>query len=283
MGDTGEAAPAAPAGVDVEKPSAARIYDWYLGGDQNWAVDREFGKRALELFPVAGELARQNRAFLGRLVRAAVEAGIRQFLDLGSGVPTVGNVHEIVRDHLPEGERASVVYVDYEPVATAHATVLLEQEEATDWAAMIQADLRNVDGVLTHPETERLIDFGQPVCLLMVAVLHFIGDDDRPADLVARYRDQLVPGSWLAISHSTSDHLDTDEAAPIRDAVQSYRKTSNPMWPRKSAEIESWFGGWPLLDPGLVPPADWRPTEPVSPPTARTRPFGVAGVARGPE
>lgn len=278
MADTGDVAPLAPAGVDVDKPSAARIYDWYLGGDQNWAVDREFGKKAVEMFPLTPELARQNRSFLGRLVRAAVESGIRQFLDLGSGVPTVGNVHEIVRDTLPEGERATVVYVDYEPVAVAHSTVLLERDEATDWAAMVQADIRDTRQVLTHPTTNRLIDFEQPVCLLMVAVLHFVGDDERPAELVARYRDQLTPGSWLAISHVTSDNLDVDDKA----AADTYQQTSNPMWPRPSAEVRSWFGDWPMLEPGLVPPADWRPTEPLTPSAERTRPFLVAGAAQLP-
>jgi hypothetical protein len=124
MTETDGTAPAAPAGVDIEKPSAARMYDWYLGGTQNWAVDREFGKQVEKQWPQIKPVARQNRAFMNRAVVAALDAGIRQFVDLGSGVPTVGNVHEVVRAHLPAGERATVVYVDYEPVATAHATVI---------------------------------------------------------------------------------------------------------------------------------------------------------------
>jgi O-methyltransferase involved in polyketide biosynthesis len=268
--------------VDTERPSAARIYDWYLGGDQNWAVDREFGKRAVEVFPHARELARQNRDFLGRLVKAAMESGIRQFLDLGSGVPTVGNVHEIVHDNLPEGERASVVYVDYEPVAAAHSTVLLEQDGSTDWAGLVQADLRDVDAVLKHRSTKRLLDFRQPVCLLLIGVLHFIGGDDRPGEIVDRYRRELAPGSWLAVSHFTDENLPAEDVAAVHEVAEAYQRTSNPLWVRRSAEIGSWFGGWPMVEPGLVPPADWRADEPLTPAGRRARPFGWCGVAARP-
>src|SRR5438067_9489970 len=133
-----DSAPPAPAGVDTDKPSVARTYDWFLGGTHNYAVDREFGRQVLSLFPLVQPIARSNRAWMNRVVRAAVDAGIRQFLDLGSGVPTVGNVHEVVRDALPAGERAGVVYVDYEEVAAAHARITLETEGATDWAGFIQ-------------------------------------------------------------------------------------------------------------------------------------------------
>jgi hypothetical protein len=131
-------APVAPAGVDIEKPSAARVYDWYLGGNHHWAVDREFGRRVEKLWPLIRPISRQNRAFMNRVVSAAMDAGVRQFVDLGSGVPTAGNVHEIVRDRLPSGERASVVYVDYEPVAAAHSRLILEREGATDWAGLVE-------------------------------------------------------------------------------------------------------------------------------------------------
>lgn len=282
MSESWESAPEAPAEVDTEKPSAARIYDWYLGGNQNWAVDREFGKRAVEVFPHARELARQNRDFLGRVVKAAIAAGIRQFLDLGSGVPTVGNVHEIVRDNLPAGERASVVYVDYEPVAAAHSTVLLEQDGSTDWAGLVQADLRETDAVLGHRTTKRLIDFRRPVCLLLIGVLHFIGADDRPDDIVERYRRRLAPGSWLAVSHFTDEDLPDEGVAIVHQLVEAYQRTSNPLWIRGRAEIEPWFGGWPLVEPGFVPPADWRADKPLSSAGRRARPFGWSAVARRP-
>ncbi|MTD55775.1 SAM-dependent methyltransferase [Amycolatopsis pithecellobii] len=282
MGESQRSAPAAPEGVDVEKPSAARIYDWYLGGDQNWAIDREFGKRAVQLFPPIRDSTRQNRAFLGRLVKAALDAGIRQFLDLGSGVPTVGNVHELVREHLPEGERATVVYVDYEPVAAAHATVLLERDGSTEWAGLVHADLRDTDAVLRHRTTTELIDFDQPVCLLMIAVLHFVGDEDKPGEIVARYRNKLAPGSWLGISHATDENVSAEDAAALHEFADSYARTSNPMWVRQSADIEPWFGGWPLIEPGLVSVADWRSEATLSPAGQRARPFGICGVAERP-
>src|SRR5436309_11683831 len=152
MPESQDLAPPAPAGVDTEKPSAARVYDWYLGGTQNWAVDREFGRKAVALFPHIRPLCRQSRTMMNRIVRAALDAGCRQFLDLGSGVPTVGNVHEVVRETLPEDEQAAVVYVDYEEVAAAHARITLETEGVRGWAGFVQADLRDPKGVLADPE-----------------------------------------------------------------------------------------------------------------------------------
>jgi SAM-dependent methyltransferase len=282
MTESRDAAPEAPAGVDIERPSAARVYDWYLGGNQNWAIDREFGKHALDLFPLVPQLCRLNREFLGRAVRAAMAAGIRQFLDLGSGVPTVGNVHEIVREHLPAGERAAVVYVDYEPVAAAHGTVLLERENATEWAGFVQADLRDVNAVLGHETTKRFIDFSQPVCLLMVAVLHFFGDEDLPGDTVARYQRKLAPGSWLALSHITDEETSPEEAEAVQGLAEFYRKTPNPMWLRNRAVIETWLGDWPLLEPGLVLGAHWRPDRPPNSIELQATKFGWVGAAQKP-
>lgn len=279
MTESRDAAPEAPEGVDIERPSAARVYDWWLGGNQNWAIDREFGKRGLDLFPLVTHLCRLNREFLGRAVRAAIDAGIRQFLDLGSGVPTVGNVHEIVREHLPPGQRAAVVYVDYEPVAVAHGTVLLEREKATDWAGFVHADLRDVGGVLNHPTTEQLIDFTEPVCLLMVAVLHFVGGDDRPGDIVARYQRNLAPGSWLAMSHITDEETSPEDGEAIRRLAEFYRKTPNPMWLRNRSDIQGWMGDWSLVEPGLVLGARWRPDRPATALETRATKFGWVGVA----
>lgn len=273
-----DVAPPPPAEIDTEKPSAARMYDWYLGGTNNWAMDREYAKRALTVFPPGMALARQNRMFMNRVVRTALANGIRQFIDLGSGVPTVGNVHEVVRNHLPAGQRASVVYVDYEPVAAVHATVLLERDGSTDWAGIVQADLRDTDQVLNHRVTRRLINFRQRVCLLMIAVLHFVGDQDQPAEIVRRYQQRLSSGSWLAISHITDEGLNDEQATGVRRFVGAYRHTTNPLWLRDSSQIRSWFGDWRLLEPGLVHLPDWRPeragaADPVA------RPFGWAGVA----
>ena len=279
MPESQDLAPPAPAGVDTEKPSAARVYDWYLGGTQNWAVDREFGRRAVALFPHIRPLCRQSRTMMNRIVRAALDAGCRQFLDLGSGVPTVGNVHEVVRDHLPEQERATVVYVVYEPVAAAHATVLLERDQAGEWAGFARADLRDVHTVLEHPTTLRLIDFTEPVCLLMIAIMHFIGNDDRPDEIVRKYREELAPGSWLAISHLTTENVPEARAEQVRRFVDSYRETSNPLWLRDSAAMRSWSGDWRVVEPGIVRCCDWRADGPPEPLDELVAPFGWVGVA----
>ncbi|HEY2059560.1 MAG TPA: SAM-dependent methyltransferase [Amycolatopsis sp.] len=272
-----------PVGVDVEKPSAARVYDWYLGGDQNWAVDREFGRRVEKVWPLIRPISRQNRAFMNRVVEAALDVGIRQFVDLGSGVPTAGNVHEIVRDRLPADEPATVVYVDYEAVAAAHSTLILEREDATDWAGLAQRDIRDPAAVFADEATQRLIDWSEPVCLLMITVLHFIGPDDDPDGLMATYHAKLAPGSWLAVTHGTcTDDAPPERAAEVRRFVDAYRDTSNPAYLRSAEEILPWFGGWPLLEPGLTALPDWRPEQAVSAVEAETRPFAWCAVARRP-
>ncbi|SFP03568.1 S-adenosyl methyltransferase [Amycolatopsis arida] len=280
-----ETAPEAPPGVDLEKPSAARVYDWYLGGTHNWAVDREFGRRIMQLWPHAKHGSRHNRQFMNRVVRAAVDAGIRQFLDLGSGVPTVGNVHEVVRERLPEGERGRVVYVDYEEVAAAHARLILEREGATDWAALVQHDMRDPAGILRHPETRRLLDLDEPVCVLMIAVLHFVGPDDGPNELVRAYVDKLAPGSWLGLSHMTTPD-DPELAAGVLRFADQYRNTANPVWLRPRDEIAGFFAGLTLLEPGITHLTDWRPdVDParLPPAEAQARPFAWCGVAEKPD
>jgi hypothetical protein len=281
MTDDNTRAPEVPAGVDLERPSAARIYDWYLGGDHNWAVDREFGRKIEELWPYTKQGSWDNRQFMNRAVRAALDAGIRQFIDLGSGVPTVGNVHEVVRDHLPAGEEASVVYVDFEAVAAAHARVILEQQDVTGWSTIVQQDMRHPEAILDDPETRRLIDFDRPVCLLMIAVLHFAGPDDEPHHVIESYLDQLCAGSWLALSHMTVPD-DPEAAAGVQRFADQYRNTANPVWLRSRDEIVSWFDGLRLLEPGVTYLTDWRPdTDPAELPAHElvARPFALCGVA----
>ncbi|TVT35721.1 hypothetical protein FNH05_25980 [Amycolatopsis rhizosphaerae] len=279
-----DAAPPAPEGVDVDKPSAARIYDWFLGGTHNYAVDREFGKKVLAGFPIVRPIARSNRAWMNRVVRAAVDAGLRQFLDLGSGVPTVGNVHEVVREALPEGEQATVVYVDYEEVAAAHARITLDQQEVTDWVSFVQGDLREPERILSDPETKRLIDPTRPVCVLLVAALHFLGPDDAPVDLVARYREKFVPGSWLAISHVTMDDIPTEEVSGALKVVEAYKSTSNPYWVRTRDEVGEFFGDWRFVEPGLVHLPDWRPdtTQELAADDDEVRHYVWGGIAERP-
>lgn len=275
-------APSAPSSVDIGLPNAARIYDWYLGGAANYVIDREFGNKVVQLWPHVKGVARQNRNLLRRVVVNAVAAGVRQFLDLGSGVPTVGNVHEIVRHHLPPGHRGRVVYVDYEHVAVAHAHQLLREEGATRWAGVVQADLREPRRVLDHPLTRELLDFREPVCLLMIAVLHFVGGDDDVPRLLDEYTDQLAPGSWLALSHIAADEASLEDQAAVESFRKAYDDTSNPLWVRDHAEVSGWFRGmrgWDLLDPGVVHLADWHPDQDMSADELVLRPFAWCGAA----
>ncbi|NKQ56242.1 hypothetical protein HFP15_25520 [Amycolatopsis sp. K13G38] len=277
MSGDGEHAPEAPGDVDLDKPSTARIYDWYLGGTNNYAVDRHFGEQADRQFPLIKPLAMSNRQWLGRVVRAALAEGITQFLDLGSGVPTVGNVHEIAPG-------ARVVYVDYEPVAVAHSELILERQEAGDRAGIVRADFRDPDYVLDHETTREVLDFSKPICVLMVSVLHFVGGADNVPGIIRRYRWRLAPGSWLAASHITTDDAPAEGAAQISALAESYRDTQNPAWLRDKAEFTSWFDGFELVEPGIVHLTDWRPDSPevlfpdLEPESVR--PFYWSGVGR---
>jgi SAM-dependent methyltransferase len=245
-------------------------------------VDREFGRRMEQQWPLVRPGSKQNREFMNRAVRAALRAGIRQFVDLGSGVPTAGNVHEVVEAELPEDHDATVVYVDYEPVAVAHATLILEEEAATDWAGIVQADMRDAKAVLRAEETKRLIDFSKPVCLMMMAVLHFVGPDDDPIGILKAYRDKLAPGSWLAISQMSEGDGTGETLAGLRWFVEQYRKTSNPVWLRDREEIEPLFGDWNLLEPGIVHLPDWRPDRKLNALEAEARPYAWCGIAEKP-
>ena len=243
----------APRGVDTSRPSVARMYDYYLGGKDNFAVDREAAEQAIGAFPEVPALARGNRAFLGRVVRfLAGERGIRQFIDLGTGVPTVGNVHEVAHQAAPG---ARVVYVDNDAVVLTHARALLEDSGHGDSVTVIDADMRDPTSVLDHPDLSRVIDLSQPVAVLFVSVLHFITSD--PAEITRAYRDVAVPGSSLALSHlsyGTVDHSEVDEAA---DRV--YGSTASGLVSRSPEEITGLFSGFDLVPPGLVPVSEWRP------------------------
>ena len=201
---------AVPDGTADERPSVARLYDFLLGGRHNYAADRELARRVLQAEPNARRLVAANRAFLRRAVRFMLDAGIDQFVDLGSGIPTQENVHEIARRTSPDSR---VVYVDHDQDAVAHSRHILSGDPL---ASAINADLRDPAVVLAHPEVRRLIDFSQPVGVLMVAVLHFVSDDEDPAGVVAAYAGRLAPGSYLVISHATHEPL-PDTAARVRD------------------------------------------------------------------
>jgi hypothetical protein len=237
-----------PEGLNVDLPSAARVYDYLLGGGHNFAGDRALAEQLVQVLP-ARDMARLNRAFLRRAVLFMARQGIRQFLDLGSGIPTVGNVHEVAQAESPD---SSVVYVDYEPVAVAHSELILE---GNDKATVIQADMRNPDAILNATETKRLIDFSQPLGLLMVGVVQFIPDADDPWALAARYRDVLAGGSYFALSAFTWDNA----PAGMAGAVEVFRNSQDPIYPRSREEIVRMFEGFELVEPGIVYTPEWRP------------------------
>ncbi|MFD0923456.1 SAM-dependent methyltransferase [Saccharopolyspora rosea] len=241
-----------PPGVDEEVPSAARLYDYLLGGAHNFAADRELAERFLAALPSARHVARLNRAFLRRAVVFMAEQGVRQFLDIGSGIPTVGNVHEVAQGIDPQ---ARVVYVDYESVAVAHAQLLLEGNEN---ATIVQTDMLDPASVLQHPETRTLLDFSRPVGLIMAGVFHFVPHDRDAPGIIGRYRDALPSGSYLALSHFTAD-VSPDEMAEV---VEVMRRSSDPVHTRTHAEVTELFTGFDLVEPGVVGTALWRPERP---------------------
>ncbi|MBQ1069987.1 SAM-dependent methyltransferase [Micromonospora sp. D75] len=229
------------------RPNVARMYDYYLGGCHNFAADRAAAEEVLRIFPDTGVAAQSNRAFLRRVVRWAAEQGIRQFLDIGAGLPTQGNVHEVVRAIRPD---ARVVYVDHDEVAVAYARRLLPTDGRT---VVLRGDL----------------------AVLLLAVLHFVPDADDPYAAVATLRDATVPGSVLALSHLTLDGLPT---LPTEQGTAIYRRSSSPLVPRTRDEVARFLDGYELVDPGLVKVADWRPDG--EPQAAVSHGYGGVGVRR---
>ncbi|NUP47961.1 MAG: hypothetical protein HOW97_11705 [Catenulispora sp.] len=259
--------------VDPTQPAPARIYDFWLGGSQNFEADREAGRRAAAAMPTLVAAIRANRAFLGRVVRhLAGTAGITQFLDLGSGVPTVGNVHEVAMAVNPD---VKVVYVDVDQVAIAHSRHLLKDVPG---AEAILADLRRPETVLEHPLVGRTLDLSRPVAVLMNAVLHFIPDEEDPAGIVAAYTRAVAPGSYLALSHAAPDLTHPGEQAEMLDDYR--RSTKVPFINREPEEVAGWLAGLQIEPPGLVTVDQWHP-EPNSSEVSILRTYGV--LARVPE
>jgi hypothetical protein len=242
----------APQHIDLEKPNAARVYDYYLGGACNFAQDRAFAEKFLEIVPNVDKSFRANRAFLRRAVRFCVDAGIRQFLDIGSGIPTVGNVHEIAQEMAPE---CRVVYVDNEPIAVAHSEAILD---GNDNATILQADLSDPETILSSQSVKRLIDFDEPMALLMVAVLHFVPESADPRASVIRYLQPMAPGSYFVVSHGTVAEL--DDVPP--GSEQHYDQTTTPFISRSRRQVMEFLEGTELVEPGLVWVPEWRPDHP---------------------
>jgi O-methyltransferase involved in polyketide biosynthesis len=266
-----------PAGIDVSTPNVARVWDYQLGGKDNYAADRAAAEAVNEALrranaPTGQDAAQENRAFIRRVVRFfAEEAGIRQFVDIGAGLPTQGNVHEIAQRVTPD---ARVVYVDYDPVVVVHGRALLAGD---DNVHIVQADMRQPEGILQHPELRSRIDLGQPVAVLLIAVLHLLTAEDNPAEMVARVIGALPPGSYLAITHATRE--EHAQAADVLAEEFARLRITTPILPRTRAEIAQFFTGLELVRPGLVFASDWRP-DPAGTVGGRGAHWLLAGVGR---
>ncbi|QMU73815.1 SAM-dependent methyltransferase [Streptacidiphilus sp. P02-A3a] len=255
------------ANLRPEVPHPARIYSHWLGGKDTFASDRAAAEHAIRTSPDIPAAARENRAFLQRAVRLCAEAGIRQFIDIGSGLPTQGNVHEVVHRTDP---RARVVYVDNDPIVLAHGRALLADNLTT---TVLTGDLRELDELLDRPELRALIDLGQPVAVLLVAVLHFVTDEQARTAMRAIH-SRLAPGSYLLLSHSTF------EGNPQRAAevAKTWDDTDAPIALRGRAQVEGFFEDWELLAPGVEFVPLWRPEGP----TENTTRWMYAGVGYKP-
>ncbi|RKS69085.1 S-adenosyl methyltransferase [Actinomadura pelletieri DSM 43383] len=254
----GEVGPTPPSGVDTAVPNVARMYDYYLGGKDNYAADREAAEKVIAAMPGSRIGARANRAFLMRAVRYLVgEAGVTQFLDIGAGLPTQSNVHEVA---LSVNPAARVVYVDWDPTVCAHSRALIRNPRQV---GVVEGDLRCPDAVLRHETTRALLDFDRPIAVMMVSILHFIADSDDPPSLVARYRDATAPGSHLVVSHLTGDLLEKAVPEETERAKEVYRRTASPVHLRSHERIRELFKGYDLVSPGLSWLTDWRPDEPT--------------------
>ncbi|MEO3874354.1 SAM-dependent methyltransferase [Nonomuraea sp. B12E4] len=239
---------------DPSTPNLARMYDYMLGGKDNLAVDRAAVDQIAAHIPAAVPLARANRAFLQRAVRQLAAAGVRQFLDLGSGLPTGGNVHEVVRDVAPD---AKVVYVDHDPVVASHARALLEEEGKV---VFVLADLLRPAELLTTPEVTDFLDLDEPVAVLLVSILHFVQDADDPAGMVKVLRDAVAPGSYLVLTHAVEGIGEEQAEEKVRDVYRG--SSTGGATGRTMAEISAFFGDFELVQPGLVHVSEWRPDVP---------------------
>jgi SAM-dependent methyltransferase len=263
-----------PPGVDVRRANVARVYDYWMGGSHNFLADQDLARAITAVEPNARAFALANREFLGRAVRFLTAAGVGQFLDIGSGIPTQGNVHEVAQRANPD---ARVAYVDVDPVAIAHSKALLAGNENT---AVIGADLREPEKIVSSGATGSVINFAEPVGLLLVAVLHFIDDAEDPWRMVATLRDALPSGSYLALGHATSEG--NPAVAQAFEKVYN-RSVSTPVHVRSRDEILRFFDGFELLDPGLVYIPEWRLDSPSDTPGDSGKFWGeLVGVARKP-
>jgi len=245
-----DSTPRPPVDLRLDRPTPARMYDYFLGGKDNFAVDREAAERVKEAIPNTYEIVWENRLFLQRAVRYLAEAGIDQYIDLGTGLPTQGNVHEIAQQVIPG---ARVVYVDNDPIVLAYGRALLADSPTT---TVITADMREPHAILGDSAVQDLIDFSRPVAVLFVAVLHFVRDSEDPLGMVKAFRGVMAPGSYLVLSHLTTDGPPPDAVART---VEVYQGATSPIVFRTREQIAQLFDGFTLQRPGLVRPWQWRP------------------------
>ncbi|MGH3298540.1 MAG: SAM-dependent methyltransferase [Trebonia sp.] len=265
-----------PPQIDTSRPHPARVYDYFLGGKDNFAADREVARQALEVAPSMRTAVRENRAFLGRAVRYLVgEAGITQFLDLGSGLPGVGNVHEVAQAVQPS---ARVVYVDSDPIVLAHGRALLASTPEGK-CAYLEADIQDPEYILRHPLTRDTLDFGRPVALILNAVLHFFADEEEPGKIAETVLAALPSGSYVAASHGTAEY---SPPRRVDGGVRAYQQGGMPVRLRDGSEFADLaFKGLTLVPPGVVVVSEWRRAPGAFPPPAHE--VGINGaVARKP-
>jgi hypothetical protein len=267
---------AGPPGVDISRPHSARMYDYYLGGKDNFAIDRETAETTLQSLPTLRVAVRENRKFLARAVSyLAGEVGIRQFLDIGTGLPSANNTHEVAQGIAPDSR---IVYADNDPLVLAHARALLTSSPAGR-TAYIEADLRAPEKILADPVVCETLDFSQPVALMLLAILHFITDEDDPAGIVATLLAALPPGSYLVASHITSDH----DSAGVGRAQRTYRASGVSAQSRTAEEFgRVFFDGLELVPPGITLLSEWRPNETeLRPNPAEVNAYGAVGRKPG--
>jgi hypothetical protein len=259
-----------PASIDTSKAHPARIYDYFLGGKDNYAVDREAAETTLRAVPEVRAGARANRAFLGRAVRYAARAGITQFLDLGTGIPGPGNTGDIARSIHPE---ARVVYVDNDPIVAAHSRALLAGADPA-LTAVLQADVRDPGSILGDPAVAAVVDFDCPVAVLMVALLHFVRDEEDPAGVVAAFTDAVPAGSVLVLSHATTGS-DPERAKSV---ASGWNNATSRLIMRSVPEVARFLDRWDVLEPGLVQVPWWRPEEDIPAGSELIQIYGAVGV-----
>ncbi|WP_225447992.1 SAM-dependent methyltransferase [Streptacidiphilus sp. P02-A3a] len=258
--------------IDTSVPHSARMYDYFLGGKDNFAVDRAAGDRVIQYLPSVRSTVQANRRFLGRAVRFAAQQGIRQFLDIGTGIPTVHNTHQAAQAVNPD---AHVVYVDNDPIVLVHARALL-RGTTQGRTAYVEADFRDPQTILDSPQAKELLDFTQPIALMVVSLLHFFPDSEGPDEILNGLKAVLPPGSALILSHATADFTPPDVAEAV---IKTYTSSGMNLTSRNHAEILRFFDGLELVSPGLVPVHEWNPEEEADLTLDRAENAGYGGVA----